>query len=279
VLVCDSNIRLAIEGALTGHTQAVALTPRELRDVEQREAAVYSGAAAIFTLSERTRRSFIDGFGLPPEQVHTVHAGPNFDTISFGADDLPHDHAPTVLFVGRRFERKGGDVLLAAFREVKRQIPTAVLTIVGPDELGEIEPGVVSLGFLSKDQPEQWAALVAAYRAADVFCLPTRFEPLGIAFIEAMHFALPCIGTDASAVREMVVDGETGFIVPPDDVPALTERLLRLLRDRSLARRMGAAGRSRAQRCFSWAAVADRMLGVLRPLLRPAGGGVVAAGS
>ena len=269
-LMSDSNIRLAVEGAATGYTQAVALTQRELRDVERREAAVYRGAAAIFTLSERTRRSFIEGFGLDATRIHTVHAGPNFDRSRLAALGRTENHPPTVLFVGKQFHRKGGDVLLAAFREVKRHVPSAVLTVVGPDRLDATEPGVVSLGFLSKDRPEEWATLVDAYRSADVFCLPTRFEPLGVAFLEAMHFALPCVGTDVSAVREMVVDGETGFIVPADDVTVLADRLLRLLRDKELACKMGEAGRLRAQRCFTWEAVVDRMLQVLGPLVERA---------
>ena len=84
-LMSDSNIRLAVEGAATGYTQAVALSQRELRNVERREAAVYRGAAAIFTLSERTRRSFIEDFELDADRIHTVHAGPNFDLSGLAA--------------------------------------------------------------------------------------------------------------------------------------------------------------------------------------------------
>ena len=71
-------------------------------------------------------------------------------------------------------------------------------------------------------------------------------------------------------MREMVVDGETGFIVPADDVTVLADRLLRLLRDKELACKMGEAGRLRAQRCFTWEAVVDRMLQVLGPLVERA---------
>jgi len=100
-----------------------------------------------------------------------------------------------------------------------------------------------------------------------VFCLPTRFEPFGIAFIEAMYFALPCIGTDAWAVPEMIENGETGFTIPIDDLDALTDRLLRLLSDPVLARRMGQAGRQRAESYFTWEGVVQRMTRAIRPAL------------
>jgi glycosyltransferase involved in cell wall biosynthesis len=124
-------------------------------------------------------------------------------------------------------------------------------------------PGIRCLGELDKNRPEGAAALASTYASADVFALPTRFEPFGIAFVEAMHFGLPCVGPRAWAVPEIIADGETGFTVPVDDVDDLTERLLRLLRDRALARRMGAAGRERARRLFTWPQVVGRMLEVM----------------
>jgi len=271
VLFCDSNVRLAMDGAASGYGEAVALSTAELSGVEAREVAVYQGAAAIFTLSEYTRQSFVRDFSIAPERVTAVHGGPNFDVTTV-PPAAPADSAgpPTVLFVGRQFARKGGDLLLEAFRKVRRAVPNAELVIVGPQRLDVSDPGVRFLGFLDKDRPDGSAAIAEAYRSADVFCLPTRFEAFGIAFIEAMHFGLPCIGTRVWAVPEIIADGETGFVVPRDDVDTLTERLVKLLGDRALARRMGAAGRARALRLFTWSAVVDRMLEKLEGVIAPA---------
>ena len=268
-LCCDSNIRMAEHGAPWGYSDAVTLTRGELDLVRERELGVYRNAAGIFTLSERLRRSFIEDLGLAPTRVHAMLAGPNLDVARI-PETLPRDVAgamrhPTVLFVGRQFHRKGGDVLMQAFRRVRERIPDARLLIAGPASFTTTEPGITVLGDLNKNTPEGWAALAEAYGSADVFCLPTRFEPFGIAFIEAMYFGLPCIGTDAWAVPEMITDGETGFTVPIDDVAALTDRLLRLLGDRALARRMGNAGRERAYRQFTWQRVIQRMLDVIEP--------------
>jgi glycosyltransferase involved in cell wall biosynthesis len=128
-------------------------------------------------------------------------------------------------------------------------------------------PGVECLGDLDKATEAGWTALADAYAAAHVFAPPTRFEPFGIAFVEAMHFGLPCIGPRACAVPEIIVDGETGFTVPVDDVERLTERLLQLLTDTDLGRRMGDAGRARARDMFTWPRVVERMLDVMVPLV------------
>jgi len=121
-------------GTTWGHSDAVSLTARELGQVAQRELEIYRGAAGIFTLSERLRRSFVEDFDLPSSRVHAVHAGPNFDVTRIPRDTTRDDpsHAPTILFVGRQFHRKGGDLLVEAFRRVRERIPEARLMIAGP---------------------------------------------------------------------------------------------------------------------------------------------------
>jgi len=264
-LCCDSNIRVAQRGAASGYSDATPLAGAELEAVADRERRVYEGAAAIFPLSEQLRRSFIDDFHIPERRVHTIYAGPNFDTARIPAppanrrDEAP----PTVLFVGRQFHRKGGDVLLESFRRVRAQIPAARLIVAGLP-IGSVDgAGVVCVGDLDKNTADGWAALASAYASADVFALPTRFEPFGVAFLEAMHFGLPCVGPRAWAVPEIIADGETGFTIPVDDVEGLADRLIRLLRDRALARAMGEAGRLRARDLFTWPRVVDRMLAVM----------------
>lgn len=267
-LYCDSNIRMAERGRATGESQAAALETGEIDSVAEREGEVYRNAAAVFTISERLRRSFIEDFRLDPRRVHAVHAGPNLDLSQFSPtpDDRP-PHPPTLLFVGVKFQRKGGDLLLEAFRQVRTEIPEARLRIIGPRSLQLDEPGAECLGFLRKDEPAELARLLDAYRSSDVFCLPTRYEPFGIVFLEAMFFGLPCVGTDAWAVPEMIDDGVTGFLFPPDDAAALADRLLRLLRDPELSRRMGRAGQARARAHFTWSAVIERMSGVMQAAL------------
>jgi alpha-maltose-1-phosphate synthase len=270
VLCCDSNIAVAQQGQSTGFSDAAALAPAELESIHRREADIYRGAAFIFPLSERLRRSFIDDFRIPPERVVATYAGPNMDLQSIQAA-TPSRHQigpPTILFVGRQFHRKGGDVLVESFRRVRVRVPDAKLVIAGQPPGFVQGPGITCLGDLDKNSPAGWAALAAAYTSADIFALPTRFEPFGIAFVEAMHFGLPCIGPRAWAVPEIIVDGETGYTVPVDDVTVLADRLLQLLGSRALAAAMGAAGRDRARQLFTWPRAIERMVNVMTPLVR-----------
>lgn len=272
--VCsDSNIRMAQHGAFSGFSDAAPLTQSDLAAITAREHGIYQGAAALFPLSERLRRSFIYDFGIQPDRVRAIYAGPNFDASR--APAIPSRASgrrpPTILFVGLQFHRKGGDLLVESFRRLRERLPSARLLLAGVP-LGTVEvPGVTCLGELDKNTPSGAMALANAYASADVFALPTRFEPFGIAYVEAMHFGLPCIGPDAWAVPEIIDDGKTGFTVPPEDADALTHRLWRVLSDPELARRMGQAGRTRARSLFTWPHVIARMDEVMTAVVRTRG--------
>jgi glycosyltransferase involved in cell wall biosynthesis len=92
-----------------------------------------------------------------------------------------------------------------------------------------------------------------------VFALPSRCEPFGLVFLEAMVFGLPCIGTRRDAMPEIIEDGITGYLVETGDEATLADRLVHLLQDRNLAKRMGEAGHARVMSRFQWSHVAERM--------------------
>ena len=266
VLYCDSNIRMAERGR-AGFSDAWYLTPSQLEAIAAREAIVYRHAALILTITDRLRRSFIEDFGIPADRVVTTHAGGNFalpDVVPVRS--CADGRAPTILFVGKQFERKGGDILLKAFRAVRARLPEARLLIAGPTRIPDT-PGAECLGYLRKDDPDEAARLREAYETADVFCLPTRYEPFGISYAEAMAFGLPCIGPDAWAVPEVIDDGVTGLLHPPEDSVALADRLLELLTDPERAARMGAAGRRRAEEHMSWPSTVHRMMTAIEPVV------------
>jgi glycosyltransferase involved in cell wall biosynthesis len=255
-LYCDSNVHISRDDP---HAWAAQLTTDEVQAAIAREQTVYDGAAGIFTFSDRVRKSFVSDLRIPDERVETVYAGPNFDPASIPPLPAQASREPNILFVGREFQRKGGDVVLAAFAEVRREIPDATLTIIGPRDLTLSVPGVEVLGFLRKDDPAEYRRLLDAYARARAFAFPTRFEPFGVVLLEAMFFGLPCVATDVWAIPEIVRHGETGFICQPDDAHGLAQHLVQLLRDPELAFRMGRAGRARAETHFTWAAVTAKM--------------------
>jgi glycosyltransferase involved in cell wall biosynthesis len=269
VLYCDSSIRAAERGLRSGFSPAQWLDPSEIEIVCEREAEVYTGAALVFSTSELLTKSFIEDFHLAEGTVKTVFGGPNFDFVEHPPPaDGGEKSVPTILFVGGQFERKGGDILVQAFRNIRTRIPSARLVIVGPESLPVDDEGIEWLGFLNKQVAEDRQRLEEAFRSATVFCLPTWFEPTGMVFFEAMSFGLPCVGTSNSwgAVSEIIIDGETGYTVQAGDVEALTVRLEHLLENPELARRMGAAGRVRAETHYSWPAVVGKMLAFIDEL-------------
>jgi phosphatidylinositol alpha-1,6-mannosyltransferase len=173
------------------------------------------------------------------------------------AVEVPRE--PAALIVGRMWssERgKGHDALLGAWGEVRRRVPGAELWIVGTGddvarltELARAHGVADAVRFLGRVSDAELGAL---YRRASVYAMPSRQEGFGLVFAEAMWWGLPCIGTTADAAGQVIVDGETGELVPYADPGALAASLVRLLSDRERARRMGEAGRRRAREFFAY---------------------------
>ena len=269
-LFCDSNILFSRDAGPSGYSEAAVLTELEIEAVRLREEGVYAHARMIFTMSHMVGRSFRDDFAYPAERLMTVHCAPNIAFPEPASEDRPQADPPTVLFVGRDFERKGGPLLLEAFSAVRRSVPDARLRFVGCKPPGAALPWAEFIGFQSRDTEAGRDAMDRFYRTASAYCLPTRFEPFGTSFVEAMGYGLPCVGPDAWAVPEIIVDGETGYLVPPEDPSALANALIRLLTDPARARRMGDAGRARALEHFTWPSITSRMSAALERLVREA---------
>jgi glycosyltransferase involved in cell wall biosynthesis len=154
-----------------------------------------------------------------------------------------------VLYAGRLSPEKGVLELVEAADGLN-------LVVAGDGPLRAQVPG--ARGFVPHDELQRLYA-----RAAVVAC-PSRREGFGVACLEAMAHGRPVVATSVGGLRDLVVDGETGLVVPPRDVPALRDALTRLLGDADLRRRLGAAGRRRAQERFSWPAVTEATLAAYR---------------
>jgi glycosyltransferase involved in cell wall biosynthesis len=152
---------------------------------------------------------------------------------------------PEVLYVGRLSAEKGVLELVEAARGLK-------VVVAGDGPLRPRVPG--ARGFVAHDE------LQLLYARAAVVACPSRREGFGVACLEAMAHGRPVVATSVGGLRDLVVDGETGLLVPPRDPRALGAALRRLLADPDLRHRLGAAGRQRAQERFSWAAVTEATL-------------------
>jgi len=243
-LFCDYTTKLAE----INYPPWFGLKPNEAREWYALETELYQSSALILTASENTKRSFVQHFGVDASRVTVVAEG--VDRIHQHADKTYAEE--TVLFVGFDFPRKGGPTLLQAFETVRRRRPGTKLWIVGPDP-GEAREGVTWLGRVNREE------LNALFAQATVFAMPSVCEPFGLAMIEAMSHGLPVVGTTIDAMGEIIEEGQSGFLVPPDDAVTVAERLVQLLADSALAQEMGRRGQARVRNRFLWRHVVDRV--------------------
>lgn len=212
----------------------------------------------IFTMSGHVQKSLINDYGISQNKIRVIGAGPNIDTIPQQEDKAYK--SPTILFVGKSFKPKGGEVLLSAFQRVRKKIPSAKLVIVGPRETIQGQ-GIIFKGWVHfREMPN-------LYRGASIFVLPTLREAFGISYLEAMAHQLPCIGTEIQAIPEIIDNGRTGFIVPLLNEKELSDRILTLLYNEDLMKKMGSKGYQRIKKHFNWDLVASKIIKEIRSTL------------
>lgn len=197
----------------------------------------YRRADAVVATSQSDAAVY-RGVGVAEERIH-VYGNPvaeiqAAEPIAFPGVD---EHAPVVLFVGRRAPNKGADVLLRAAQLVWKQRPEARFAFLGPGSaLPSSDPRILDVGPVSDDLRTRWFA------RADILCLPSASEAFGIVVLEAWSRGLPVVASDIPVLRELVSAAGGGLLAPRSPA-GVAAALCRLLDDPDLARRMGAAGR------------------------------------
>lgn len=180
---------------------------------------------------------------------------------------------PVIVCVSRLVPRKGQDALIRALPAIRRRVPDVALLIVGG---GRYLPALRRLagghgtGPVHFTGPVPGPELAAHYAAGDVFAMPCRtrrggldVEGFGIVFLEASAVGLPVVAGVSGGSPDAVRDGETGYLVDGRDLDALADRLVTLLTDRDLARRLGRAGRAWVEANWRWETQAARMAALL----------------
>jgi phosphatidylinositol alpha-1,6-mannosyltransferase len=286
----DFGARLALAQAVGdcdwicfGHLSAATVQSYLPRPARRPYAVFLHGIEAWRPLSPRRRRVLEEASLLLANSRYTVRrvseAHPWIGPIRECGLALPddggthdpqwpaHGRARDVLIVGRMSadERyKGHDELLAAWPAVVAHVPDARLVIVGTgdDEARLREEALghglgASVAFVGFATPEELSSL---YARAAVFAMPSRNEGFGLVYLEAMARGIPCIGSIHDAAADVVEDRVTGFLVDQGDGESLAARLVQLLTDDDLRRRMGCAGRQRLRDRFSYSRFRDRFV-------------------
>lgn len=224
--------------------------------------ALWQGVDAGIASSEAVRRFCIEVEGAPAKKVHTIY---------YGLEDKPNDalrqqrraafraelnaNADTVLLgmVSRLIEQKGVSYGLAAFAQIAAQYPQARLVIAGDGPLRRsLEAQADSLGIREWVDFLGWREdVMTVFAGLDILLLPSLWEGFGLALLEAMASRLPIIASRVSAIPEVVIDGETGLLVPPRDVPKLAAAMATLVADSPLRHHLGLMGEDRLEEHFT----------------------------
>jgi glycosyltransferase involved in cell wall biosynthesis len=264
---------LGLPWSASAHAKDIWTTP----DWELAEKLAAADWAVTCTAAGKAR---LDALAPPDRPVALVYHGldlarfapppPRADTVARGAPDAPL----TLLSVGRAVPKKGYDVLLLALARLPAAPSWRFVHIGGGGERPRLERRAEALGLADRVDwrgAADQAAVLAAYRAAGLFVLASRVaddgdrDGLPNVLMEAMSQELPCVSTAVSAIPELIADGETGLLVPPDAPEALAAALARAMADADLRRRLGAAGADRVRRHFSAEAGLDDLARRFRP--------------
>ena len=227
-------------------SRAVAAADRAAARFAHRQIAISAGLADYLAVTE----------GFERDAFTVVHYG-----IEPTGEPPPPPREPRLVAVGRLIPIKGLDVLLRAFSAARREVPELTLELAGAGsseaELRTLAPdGVTFLGRVSPVAP--------LYERNAIVVVPSRGEGFGMVALEAAERGRAAIVSHVGGLPEIVADGETGIVVPPEDADALARAIVSLARDPDRAAALGRAARERALAQFSAGAAADGVLRVYR---------------
>ena len=261
------------------------------------EKTAYEAASGIIAVSNGMREDILRCYpAVDPERVKVVHNGIDLEAWKHPQGQEADAQAaatlkrlgidpdrPTIVFVGRITRQKGLPHLLRACEQLPADVQ--VILCAGAPDTPEIKAEVEGLvarlrekrtGVVWIEEMLPRPELIAVLAASDVFVCPSVYEPLGIVNLEAMAVGLPVVGSATGGIPDVIVDGETGLLVPIEQVqdgtgtpidPArfeadLAERLTTLVTDTEAAKTMGQAARRRVEEHFAWEAIAQRTMDV-----------------
>ncbi|SDR63063.1 glycosyltransferase family 4 protein [Paraburkholderia tuberum] len=173
----------------------------------------------------------------------------------------PIDDGRYVLFAARLAESKGLEELFRAVRELRLRGLCVPLKVAGSGDTARWRGLAETLGIEDQVEFIGWIvgeSKIAAFARASIFCMPSYFESFGISTLEAMWAGRPVIGTVVGGFSDLVQEGETGYLVPPRNIPLLAERIGELWSNAARANGMGKAGKRAAQKKFGSAVIIDK---------------------
>jgi len=209
------------------------------------EKLVYKRASKVLTWTEWARKSVINDYGIHPDKVQHIPPGVDTQLVSFiDRENRSPEVLYNLLFIGGDFKRKGGEDLLDVF--LQRFADRAILHLITLEPVKCEHPNVRVYNEVKAYTPD-WFEL---YRQADAFVMPTYADAFGLVYIESMASGLPVIASKLIQTTEIVIDGETGFLVTPGDREELATRIQILIDNPRLGVEMGKKARKVVEEKF-----------------------------
>jgi len=234
-------------------------SPWELRKWLKQEEAAYQSAEHIFVRSNLVQHSLVEDYGIHENKITVVGGGWNFSHPPAEVQRSYSDRI-NILFIGKRFYRKGGDILLHAYKKLRQTVANTSLTIVTDEDLPEFNH-VEQITVLKPIWDRR--VIHKLYQDSHLFVLPSRLETWGDVLLEAMAYGIPCIGFNTDALPEIIEDGVSGCISNQMDADGLFSTMLGLVKDPPKIQKMSQAAREISLGQFSWGRVVDRIKAVI----------------
>ena len=266
IYLSDATFRL-MENYYYPLSQVHPLTRWAGNHIEKR--AILNSDILIYA-SQWAARSAVEHYGASPDKIKVIPFGANMDDVPVreSLGEGSSDARLRLLFVGRDWERKGGQIAFDALLALHRRGIDAELTVIGCTPGSDfVHPSLHVIPDLDKNLPGQRADLAEFYRQSDIFLLPTRAECSGVVFCEAGAFGLPVVTTRTGGVPTVVTEGESGFLLPYSaGGEAYAETIAKLWTDRTTYRKMRQNSRDRYETSLSWTAWSAQMRPVIEQL-------------
>ncbi|NJN86067.1 MAG: glycosyltransferase family 4 protein [Leptolyngbyaceae cyanobacterium SL_7_1] len=219
------------------------------------ERRAYQNAHHLFVMSQLVKTSLIEDYGVAPEQITVTGGAANFEQLYEGEKPFG---SKQILFNGSDFKRKGGKLVLAAFRKVRAAIPDAKLVIIGK-KMWIREPGVVVLGNVASR-----SELQQLFVSSDVVLAPSYCDPFPTFLLEAFNHGVPCVVPNRDGMPEIVSHDVDGVVVQELTDEAIANALIQLLQNPEQLSAMSQAARKKVRERFNWDDIATTMIDVLK---------------
>lgn len=248
------------------------LHPLSVKEAMHLEKRAFEKATKLILPLQWLADSAKKEYGVAPDKIEVVPYGANLEkelskseldnmlTARLNSDKVK------LLFVGVRWEEKGGPFAVEVLRKLLEMKVKAELWVLGcnPD-ISNKPKEVKVIGFLDKGKPEEQQELYRLYKEASFFIMPTKAECVGMSFIEAASFGLPAVGTDVGGVPEAVYHNETGFIITKENTAVMVaEWISKNWENKSEYRRLSKNALARYQTRMNWNRWGERVLEIIR---------------